>query len=131
MAEGTTGQLCYEGLMEQLDPTGAVTESENYMPAVVKISGDDEESRYRIARISKEDGTHICGYRICDIVYPYDLILSPGETITAMLDKLVQMLGNFEYFYDVDGRFVFQKKRTYLDVSYNNIINEHTINDTV
>lgn len=129
MAQGTTGQLCYEGLMEQLDPTGAVTESENYMPAVVKISGDN--GLYRVARISKEDGTHICGYRICDIVYPYDLILSPGETITAMLDKLVQMLGNFEYFYDVDGRFVFQKKRTYLDVSYNNIINEHTINDTV
>lgn len=41
------------------------------------------------------------------------------------------MLGNFEYFYDVEGRFTFQKKRTYLDVSYNNIINEHSINSEV
>ena len=116
--------------MEQLDPTGAVTESANYLPAIIRL---DETSgkTYTVARISQEDGTHICGYRICDIVYPYDLILSPGETITSMLDKLVQMLGNFEYFYDVDGRFIFQKKRTYLDVSYNNIINEHSINSEV
>ena len=32
------------------------------------------------------------------------------------------MLGNFEYFYDDDGRFVFQKKRIYIDESFNNIL---------
>jgi hypothetical protein len=33
-----------------------------------------------------------------------------GETLTSMLDKIVNMLGEFEYFYNLDGKFVFQKK---------------------
>lgn len=123
------GALCYEKLGEQLDPNGAVTESKDYMRAVVKFEGS--EDTFTIAKITSDNGMRVCGYRICDIVYPYDLILNPGETVTAMLDKLVKMLGNFEYFYDVDGRFVFQKKRTYIDVSYNNIINEHSISNEV
>ena len=86
---------------------------------------------YTVARIEKDNGLQVCGYRICDIIYPYDLIASPGEALTSVLDKLVKMLGNFEYFYDVDGRFVFQKKRTFVDVSYNNIVNEHAINEEV
>jgi hypothetical protein len=31
------------------------------------------------------------------------------------------MLGEFEYFYDIDGRFVFQRKKTYLNTSWNSI----------
>ncbi|MBP3801498.1 MAG: hypothetical protein J6I85_05720 [Clostridia bacterium] len=33
------------------------------------------------------------------------------------------MLGDFEYFYDVDGRFRFRRKKAYTNVSWNNIIN--------
>ena len=134
----TAGRLCYEKLMEQLDPSGAVTETENYLRAVVSLkeptveNGFDPDNDLRtVAKITKDNGLQVCGYRICDIVYPYDLIASPGETITSVLDKLVKMLGNFEYFYDVDGRFIFQKKKTYVDVSYNNILNEHSINEEV
>ena len=129
-ATSTSGALCYEKLIEQLDPSGAVIENKNYMRAIVKFN-ETATDYYTIAKITSDNGMRVCGYRICDIVYPYDLILSPGETVTSMLDKLIQMLGNFEYFYDVDGRFVFQKKRTYIDVSYNNIINEHSISDEV
>lgn len=132
------GRLCYEKLMEQLDPSGAVTETANYLRAVVSLkeptaeSGFDPDKDLRtVAKITKDNGLQVCGYRICDIVYPYDLIASPGESITSVLDKLVKMLGNFEYFYDVDGRFIFQKKKTYVDVSYNNILNEHSINEEV
>ena len=39
-----------------------------------------------------------------------------------MLDKIVKMLGDFEYFYDLDGRFVFQRKRIYLNTSWSNAI---------
>ena len=116
----------YEKLLEQLDPSGKVTETKNYYRARVKLKGNN--TIYTVARIERDNGLQVCGYRICDIVYPYDLIGSPGETITSILDKLVKMLGNFEYFYDVDGHFVFQRKRTYLDVNYNNIIGEHDIN---
>jgi len=47
------------------------------------------------------------GYRITDLVYSGDLITSIGETLTSMLDKIKNMLGEFEYFYDTDGRFIF------------------------
>lgn len=119
----------YEKLLEQLDPSGNVTETKNYYRARIKLK--DSDTVYTVAKIERDNGLQVCGYRICDIVYPYDLIGSPGETITSILDKLVQMLGNFEYFYDVDGRFIFQRKRTYLDVTYNNIIGEHDINKEI
>lgn len=35
-----------------------------------------------------------------------------GETITSVLDKL-KTLGDYEYFFDIDGTFVWQKKKTY------------------
>jgi hypothetical protein len=44
------------------------------------------------------------------LTYPGDLIGAVGEAITSILDKIKNMLGEFEYFYDLDGRFVFQKK---------------------
>ena len=133
----------YEKLMEQLDPSGNVTETVNYLRAKIYLpmeidNGDgtkriepDTRHVYTVAKITKDNGLQVCGYRVCDIIYPYDLIASPGETLTSVLDKLVTMLGNFEYFYDVDGRFVFQKKRTFVDVSYNNIVNEHAISEEV
>lgn len=64
-----------------------------------------------------------CGYRITDLIYPQALTLNVGEGITSMLDKLVSMLGNFEYFYDLQGRFVFQKKPTFVNTSWNNLTN--------
>ena len=123
------GALCYEKLMEELDPSGNVTETKEYLRAFVSF--DDPEKWYTIAKITRDNGMQVCGYRISDIIYPYDLMASPGDTVISVFDKLVEMLGNFEYFYDIDGRFIFQKKRTYLDVSYNNIINEHSISDSV
>ena len=130
------GRLCYEKLIEQIDPSGAVTETKNYLRAIISLKNpndDDFDDSYlrTVAKITRDNGLQVCGYRICDIVYPYDLIASPGDALTSILDKLVQMLGNFEYFYDVDGRFIFQKKKTYLDVSYNNILNEHSISEEV
>lgn len=64
-----------------------------------------------------------CGYRITDLVYPSDLILNVGEGLTSMLDKIVSMLGDFEYYYNLEGQFVFQKKRTYVHTSWNNLTN--------
>jgi hypothetical protein len=41
------------------------------------------------------------------LIYNNDLILKAGESITSLLDKIKAMLGNFEYFYDENGRFIF------------------------
>ena len=64
--------------------------------------------------IAKINYGETAGYHQIPLVYNNDLILGAGETVTALLDKIKAMLGDFEYFYDLQGRFVFQKKNTYM-----------------
>ena len=64
------------------------------------------------------------GYRITDLTYAGELIGNVGNAITgAVLDPIVKQLGDFEYFYDDNGTFIFQKKQTYLNTSWNNLNN--------
>lgn len=137
-ASGNKTGLYYEKLLEKLDPgMSAIDENTEYLRAIISLVDPTTEEftgeLFTVVKISKDLGTSVCGYRVCDIIYPYDLIASPGESITSILDKLVQMLGNFEYFYNENGQFIFQRKRTYLDINFNNIINEHnnSINEEV
>jgi hypothetical protein len=58
-------------------------------------------------KVVKVELGETAGYHKIDLTYNSDLILKAGETITGALDKLKNMLVNFEYFYDIDGRFVF------------------------
>lgn len=84
-------------------------------PAVVTIEGQD----YYVAKI--EYG-QTAGYRMTDLVYPGDLIAAAGDTVTSVLDKIVNMLGEFEYFYDLQGQFVFQKKKSFINTFWSPII---------
>lgn len=59
--------------------------------------------------VKAEQGDSV-GYRQTDLIYVEDLIANVGDSLTSVLDKIVSMLVNYEYFYDIDGRFVFQKK---------------------
>lgn len=61
------------------------------------------------------------GYRITDLVYAGDLIASIGEPVTSVLDKIKNMLSCFEYFYDIDGHFVFQSMQKYKLKTWNNL----------
>jgi len=47
------------------------------------------------------------GYTPIDLVYPDELVASVGESVTSILDKIIQVLGDFEYFYNLKGQFVF------------------------
>lgn len=68
---------------------------------------------------SKDEKTKI-GYKMIDYIYPEELIASAGTPVTAILDSCVQALGgNFEYFYDYNGNFIFQEKKNYIN---NNIV---------
>lgn len=62
------------------------------------------------------------GYRTTDLVYTGELISSIGESLTSILDKIKTMLGAFEYFYDLDGNFVFQAKKIYANNSWNPLV---------
>lgn len=74
-------------------------------PSIIKI----EDNQYYIAKINYGD---TAGYRFTELTYPGDLIGAVGEALTSILDKIKTMLGDFEYFYDLDGQFIFQKKQT-------------------
>ena len=57
------------------------------------------------------------GYIIEPFVYPGTLECNAGETVSAMLDKIRNVLGNFEWFYDIEGRFIFQEIKNYVNSS--------------
>ena len=70
--------------------------------------------------IKAEEGETI-GYRTTDLVYAGDLIANVGESITSVLDKIKNMLGDYEYFYNLDGQFVFQRKEISLQHPWNQL----------
>lgn len=55
------------------------------------------------------------GYEMTDFTYPGELVLKAGDTVVTLLDKIVKLLGNYEYFYDVEGRFIFQEIKNYVN----------------
>ena len=74
------------------------------------------------------------GYIFTDFTYPGDLIANPGDNVCTILDKIKSTLGNYEYFYDVDGNFHFQEIKNYLNITQattdlNNMHNEDYLVD--
>ena len=88
----------------------------------VKMTSSDTDYRRTVLRV---DNTEDAGYRVTDLTYvPEDgLTSSIGETFTSILDKIKNMLGDFEYFYNLDGQFVFQRKKTYTNVNFSAVHN--------
>lgn len=58
------------------------------------------------------------GYVYTDFIYPGSLVSGIGDNVCSVLDKIKNTLGNYEYFYDVEGNFVFQEIKNYLNNSY-------------
>lgn len=54
------------------------------------------------------------GYKETPLTYPGELIHKAGSTVTAVLDDIVKALGNYEYFYDVEGVFHFRQKNNFI-----------------
>ena len=75
----------------------------------------------------------VLGYRTTDWTYPStggELVMDVGTNVTNALDKICAAFDNtYEYFYDVEGRFVFQKKLTYVNTSWNNLVNTWELNE--
>lgn len=73
--------------------------------------------------VAKVEEGQTAGYRMTDLTYAGEMIGEVGEAVTAaVLDPIVSMLGDYEYFYNIDGQFVFQKKGTYLNTSWDSLI---------
>lgn len=66
--------------------------------------------------IEKTKGDDV-GYEEVELTYPGELIMKAGDSVVTILDKIVEMLGNYEYFYNVDGEFIFQQIKNYLNTA--------------
>ena len=84
-------------------------------PKIIEIEGQE-------CYVAKVEYGQTAGYRLTDLVYPGDLIAAAGDTVTSVLDKIVNMLGEFEYFYDLKGQFVFQPKQSFINVLWTPVI---------
>lgn len=92
---------------------------------LVKYIGDDPvyfDSNYESLSFTRDDDhqepcyyNQDAGYEETSFTYPSELILNAGDTVVTLLEKIKDTLGNYEYFYDIWGHFVFQKIKNYLD----------------
>lgn len=69
------------------------------------------------------------GYQEMDFIYPGDLILNAGDNVVTLLNKITAVLSNYEFFYNLDGKFVFQQIKNYLNTG--SPLTELNINDYV
>lgn len=79
------------------------------------VSSAAAESEYLYK--TYENGDDV-GYIMTDFTFPGELIGDAGNAVTDILDKVIAVLGNYEYFYDVEGVFHFQEIKNYLNTSY-------------
>lgn len=111
-------KLTYQELEMLVDPLTGSSE-----PKIIKMDGN----QYYVAKV--EYG-QTAGYRTTELVYAGDLIGNAGDTITSILDKIKNMLSDFEYFYNTEGQFIFQRKQTYVNMPWTPII-ENTYVDNL
>ena len=88
--------------------------SKDYKSFVISETAPKNEDFLRYKFIYGQD----VGYQETDFTYPGELVFSAGDTVVNVLDKIIETLGNYEYFYDLDGHFVFQQKQNYLNYYY-------------
>lgn len=63
------------------------------------------------------------GFIYTDFTYPGDLIGDAGTNVAALLEQIKNTLGNYEFFYDIQGNFIFRQIKNFLNTSqsfYNN-----------
>ena len=82
-----------------------------------RVDAVKEESGFKnVTNLTYTYGDDV-GYIYTDFTYPGELIADAGSSVVTQLDTIKNALGNFEYFYDLDGNFVFQEKKNYLNTS--------------
>ena len=77
-------------------------------PKPVYLTNNENSEAYIFTKITNAQSA---GNKLKDLVYNGELMMNPGDAITTALDAIIRVLGNFEYFYDTEGHFVFQQKK--------------------
>ena len=139
-ADDPTTEVEFNNLIEDFkfaittdeDDIGLITPIEEYKPTIIIKQIKDEEDniieKIYCTLVRVQPGEDV-GYQLRELTYPEDLIAGIGETVTSVLDKIVKQFGNYEYFYNLDGQFVFQGKPAYINTKWNGIIRNYNEND--
>ena len=77
------------------------------------IYTNPDKNKFAPVKMVKIEYGQTAGYRLTELIYPEELTVAAGETVTGVLDKIKTFLNDFEYFYDLNGRFIFQRKPIY------------------
>lgn len=79
-----------------------------------KVVINDVPDKIKTPILVDDEGT--IGYKMIDYIYPTELTLTTGQPVSSVYEQCKQALGgNYEYFYDVDGNFIFQEIKNYLN----------------
>ena len=76
------------------------------------------------------------GFTWEDFIWPdqqegQELSCNPGESVCSVLDKIKEKLGDYEYFYDIDGNFVFRPIKSFSNTTAaTDFLNHHQDNKT-
>ena len=93
------------------------TSGVQYSATTNKQEVDDALAAGTIDSYEEYESGQDVGYIYTDFIYPGELIGDAGNSVCDILDKIKSALGNYEYFYDLDGNFVFQEIKNYLNTS--------------
>ena len=80
-----------------------------------------KEVRHKCVLLLIEPGETI-GYKVQEIIYPSDLIAPVGSTVTEIFDKIIDKFPTFEYFYNLEGQFVFQQSQQYTKGNWDSLV---------
>lgn len=108
------------------DDVGLLNPTQVDPPTYIGYYNPEDDTDIKCVVIAIEDQEDI-GYYARELTYPEeDLIAGINETVTSVLDKIINIFGAYEYFYNIQGQFVFQAKRTYVNTPWNNTIFDET-----
>ena len=93
------------------------TSGVQYRATTNKQEVDDALAAGTIDSYEEYESGQDVGYIYTDFIYPGELIGDAGNSVCDILDKIKSALGNYEYFYDLDGNFIFQEIKNYLNTS--------------
>lgn len=116
--EGQEVSLDDDSNIKYFSPKTDLFSQSEELPTLVSVVGGSNKT-YNLMKLEYGD---VIGYHLTDLIYAGKLNVNIGDSIVSALDKIKNQLGQFEYFYDVNGQFVFQKKKNRLQENYSNII---------
>lgn len=93
------------------------TDASITVPSLAIIKNEDQNI-YKTVTFT--DGMDI-GVMATDFTYPGELKVNAGATVMSVLDTIKKALGNYEYFFDVNGNFIFQEIKNYLNTSASSV----------